>query len=53
MDYGFEEFLEFNADQNASRDIEALGKSEYFRPPSNSKSFQFNENPLTGLGEKN
>jgi len=30
MDYGFEEFLEFNADQNASRNIEALGKSKYF-----------------------
>jgi len=53
MDYGFEEFLKFNADQNASRNIEALGKSKYFRLPSTSKSFQFNENPITGRGEKN
>ena len=40
--------LELNADLNASRNIEVLGKSEYFRLLSASQSLRFNETPLTG-----
>ena len=43
--------LELNADLNASRNIEVLGKSEYFRLMSTSQSLRFNESPLTGGGE--
>ena len=39
---------ELNADLNASRNIEVLGKSEYFRLLSASQSLLFNENPLMG-----
>jgi len=40
--------FELNADLNASRNIEILGKSEYFRLLSASQSLRFNETPLTG-----
>ena len=40
--------LELNADLNASRNIEVLGKSEYFRLMSTSQSLRFDESPLTG-----
>jgi len=43
--------FELNADLNASRNIEVLGKSEYFRLMSTSQSLRFNESPLTGGGE--
>jgi putative transposase len=43
--------FELNADLNASRNIEVLGKSEYFRLLSTSQSLRFNESPLTGGGE--
>ncbi|MGC8516179.1 MAG: RNA-guided endonuclease InsQ/TnpB family protein [Thermoplasmata archaeon] len=43
--------FELNADLNASRNIEVLGKSEYFRLMSASQSLRFNETPLTGGGE--
>jgi len=43
--------FELNADLNASRNIEVLGKSEYFRLLSTSQSLRFNETPLTGGGE--
>jgi len=43
--------LEMNADLNASRNIEVLGRSEYFRLMSTSQSLRFNESPLTGGGE--
>ncbi|MGC8980067.1 MAG: RNA-guided endonuclease InsQ/TnpB family protein, partial [Thermoplasmata archaeon] len=40
--------FELNADLNASRNIEVLGRSEYFRLLSASRSLRFNETPLTG-----
>ena len=40
--------FELNADLNASRNIEVLGTSEYFRLLSASQSLRFNETPLTG-----
>jgi len=40
--------FELNADLNASRNIEVLGKSEYFRLLSASQSLRFDETPLTG-----
>jgi len=40
--------FELNADLNASRNIEVLGRSEYFRLMSTSQSLRFNESPLTG-----
>ena len=43
--------FELNADLNASRNIEVLNKSEYFRLLSASQSLRFNETPLTGRGE--
>ena len=43
--------FELNADLNASRNIEVLGKSEYFRLLSTSQSLRFNETPLMGGGE--
>ena len=43
--------FELNADLNASRNIEVLGRSEYFRLMSTSQSLRFNESPLTGGGE--
>ncbi|MDP7976011.1 MAG: transposase, partial [TACK group archaeon] len=39
---------ELNADLNASRNVEVLGKSDYFRPLSASQSLRFDETPLTG-----
>jgi len=39
--------FELNADLNASRNIEVLGKSEYFRLLSASQSLRFVESPLT------
>jgi len=42
--------FELNADLNASRNIEVLNKSEYFRLFSASQSWCFNETPLTGRG---
>ncbi|MGC8630035.1 MAG: zinc ribbon domain-containing protein [Thermoplasmata archaeon] len=39
---------ELNADLNASRNIEVLGTSEYFRLLSASQSLRFNETPLMG-----
>ncbi|MGC8692041.1 MAG: zinc ribbon domain-containing protein, partial [Thermoplasmata archaeon] len=39
---------ELNADLNASRNIEVLGTSEYFRLLSASQSLRFDEHPLTG-----
>ncbi|MGC8565237.1 MAG: RNA-guided endonuclease InsQ/TnpB family protein, partial [Thermoplasmata archaeon] len=39
---------ELNADLNASRNIEVLGNSEYFRLLSASQSLRFNETPLMG-----
>ncbi|MGC8655628.1 MAG: zinc ribbon domain-containing protein, partial [Thermoplasmata archaeon] len=47
MNCGFE----LNADLNASRNIEVLGTSEYFRLLSASQSLRFNETPPTGGGE--
>mgnify|MGYP001626204273 FL=1 len=38
--------FEHDADLNASRNIEILDKSEYFRLLSASQSLGFNENPL-------
>lgn len=43
--------FQLNADLNASRNIEVLGRSEYFRLTSTSQSLRFNESPLTGGGE--
>jgi putative transposase len=43
--------FELNADLNASRNIEVLGKSEYFRLLSTSQSLRFVESPLTSGGE--
>ena len=43
--------FELNADLNASRNIEVLGKSEYFRLMSSNQSLRFNESPFTGGGE--
>jgi len=43
--------FELHADLNASRNIEVLGKSEYFKLLSTSQSLRFNENPLTSGGE--
>jgi len=43
--------FELHADLNASRNIEVLNKSEYFRLFSASQSLRFNETPLTGGGE--
>jgi putative transposase len=40
--------FELNADLNASRNIEVLGKSEYFRLMSTSQSLRFDESSLTG-----
>jgi IS605 OrfB family transposase len=40
--------FELNADLNASRNIEMLGKSEYFRLLSTSQSLRFGEVPPTG-----
>ena len=40
--------FELNADLNASRNIEVLGKSEYFRLLSASQSLRFNETLLKG-----
>ena len=40
--------IELNTDLNASRNIEVLGKSEYFRLKSASQSFRINETLLTG-----
>jgi len=42
---------ELNADLNASRNIEVLGKSEYFRLMSTSQSLRPDETPLMGGGE--
>jgi IS605 OrfB family transposase len=42
--------FELNADLNASRNIEVLGRSEYFRLLSASQSLRFSETPLTGGG---
>ncbi|MGC8599031.1 MAG: zinc ribbon domain-containing protein [Thermoplasmata archaeon] len=40
--------FELNADLNASRNIEVLGTSEYFRLLSASRSLRFDETPPTG-----
>jgi transposase len=42
--------FELNADLNASRNIEVIGKSEYFRLLSTGQSLLFDESPLTGGG---
>ena len=45
--------FELNADLNASRNIEVLGTSEYFRLLSASQSLRFDETPLTsGAGDQ-
>ncbi len=43
--------FELHADLNASRNIEVLGKSEYFRLLSTSQSLRSDETMLTGMGE--
>ena len=43
--------FELHADLNASRNIEVLGKSEYFRLLSTSQSLRFNETMPTGMVE--
>ncbi len=43
--------FEIHADLNASRNIEVLGKSGYFRLLSTSQSLRFDESMLTGMGE--
>ncbi len=43
--------FELHADLNASRNIEVLGKSEYFRLLSTSQSLRFDESMPTGMGE--
>jgi len=43
--------FELNADLNASRNIEVLGKSECFRLLSTSQSLRHDESPLMGGGE--
>ena len=43
--------FDLHADLNASRNIEVLGKSEYFRLLSTSQSLRFNEAMLTGMRE--
>jgi IS605 OrfB family transposase len=43
--------LEIHADLNASRNIEVLGKSEYFRLLSTSQSLRFSETVPTGMAE--
>jgi len=43
--------FELNADLNAARNIEVIGKSEYFRLLPSSQSLRFNETLLTGRGE--
>ncbi len=43
--------FELHSDLNASRNIEVLGKSEYFRLLSTSQSLRLNESMPTGMGE--
>ena len=43
--------FELHADLNASRNIEVLGKSEYFRLLSTSQSLRFDESMSTDMGE--
>ncbi len=43
--------FELHADLNASRNIEVLGKSGYFRLLSTSQSLRFDESMPTGMGE--
>ncbi|MCL4323465.1 MAG: RNA-guided endonuclease TnpB family protein [Candidatus Thermoplasmatota archaeon] len=43
--------LQLHADLNASRNIEVLGRSEYFRLLPTSQSLRFNESMPTGMGE--
>ena len=43
--------FQLHADLNASRNIEVLGKSEYFRLPSTSQSLRFDESMPTGMVE--
>ncbi len=42
--------FQLNADLNSSRNIEVLGKSEYFRLLSTSQSLRLNESMPTGMG---